>query len=272
MRAFVLIRDQAPYPRAQVIAGLQALGYDVCADGLSSSFSKKDLLVTWTPWKNSLSQRAGELHKERGGKWIVLENGYIDLPVRQYAVGLNGFNGWGNHRNENAPLDRWEALNISISPWREEGEHIAIFAQMGGHDHSLTMPPYWPDDVVQRLSSLTKRPLVYRPKPSRPRYLVKTYKNVTMPPFTDVPLSNYFKGAWISVVYSSKVAVDSLIHGIPVVYDGPMSILHTVLNRGFGDIENPHMPERLPFLCDLAYAQWSGKEIETGEPFRRLLS
>lgn len=272
MRAFVLIRDQMPYPRGSVVSGLQSLGYDVHLDGLSSSFSKKDLLVTWTPWKNSLSQRAGELHKERGGKWIVLENGYIDTPTPQYAVGLNGFNGWGNHRNENSPLDRWEALNIPIKPWREVGEHLVVFAQMGGHDHGLTMPPYWPDDIMQRLTSVTKRRILYRPKPSRPRYLVKSYANVTMPTFVGTPLTYYLDKAWLSVVYSSKTAVDSLIHGIPVVYDGPMSILHTLISRGLGDIEDPHMPERLPFLCDLAYAQWSSKELETGEPFRRLLS
>lgn len=272
MRAFVLIKDQAPYPRSSVIAGLQALGYDVCTDGLSSSFNKKDLLVTWTPWESSLSQRAGDMHKERGGKWIVLENGYIQTTTTQYAVGLNGFNGWGNHRNDNSPPDRWESLGLEIKPWRTEGEHVLLFAQMGGHDYSLTMPGYWPDDVVQRLSLLTRRPIIYRPKPSRPKYLTRQYKNVTMPPFNGVPLSNYFENAWVAVVYSSKAAVEALRCGIPALYDGPMSILRTVVERGIDLVENPPLPERWPFFCDLAYAQWSKEEIATGVPFQRLLT
>lgn len=272
MRAFVLIRDQVSYPRGAVIAGLQALGYSVHADGLSSSFNKKDLLVTWTPWKNSLSQRAGEMHKERGGKWIVLENGYIHTSIAQYAVGLNGFNGWGDHRNENSPPDRWESLGLEIKPWREAGEHIALFAQMGGHDYSLTMPSYWPDDVVQRLEMLTKRLIIYRPKPSRPKYMAKQHLNVSMPPFTDVPLSRYFENAWAVVVYSSKIAVEALRCGVPALYDGPMSVLRTIIPRGLDAIEDPPLPERWPFFCDLAYAQWSAEEISTGLPFQRLLS
>lgn len=272
MRAFVLIRDRDVYPRAAVIAGLQALGYSVQLDGLSSSFNKKDLLVTWTPWQSSLSQRAGETHKERGGKWIVLENGYIQTPVAQYAVGLNGFNGWGDHRNECSPPDRWDALQLEIKPWREGGEHIALFAQMGGHDYNLTMPSYWPDDVAQRLALLTKRPIVYRPKPSRPKYMTKQHTNVSMPPFVDVPLSGYLDNAWAAVVYSSKTAVEALRCGIPALYDGPMSILRTIVPRGIEFIEDPPRPERWPFFCDLAYAQWSKEEISTGVPFQRLLT
>lgn len=272
MRAFVLIKDQAAYPRAAVIAGLQAIGYNTYADGLSSSFSKKDLLVTWTPWKSSLSQRAGEMHKERGGRWIVLENGYIQTQATQYAVGLNGFNGWGDHRNESSPPDRWESLGLEIKPWRESGEHVVLFAQMGGHDYSLTMPPYWPDDIVQRLSLLTRRSIIYRPKPLRPKYLTKQYKNVSMPSFVDTPLSWYFENAWAAVVYSSKTAVEALRCGIPALYDGPMSILRTIVPRGVEFIEDPPQPERWPFFCDLAYAQWSAEELSTGLPFQRLLS
>ena len=273
MRAFVLMRDTESYPLAAVVAGAKALGYNVHIGGVDRTINSKDLIITWTPWRGSLSHRLGEQHKASGGKWIVMENGYISgAKDPHYAVGLDGFNGLGDHRTVMMPSDRWNSFGLEIQPWRIDGSHIALFAQMGGHDLRFTHHPHWPDDVVSRLEKLTDRSVVYRPKPSRPRYFLKIHENIKMNDLSGYRLEDYFKDAWATVVYNSKIAVESLRLGIPAVYDAPCSILKSILQPGIESIENPPMPDREQFFYDLAYAQWSASEIATGEPFKRILS
>jgi len=277
-RAFILLRDAPGYPREAVAWGAASIGYSPQFGGVDRTFGIEDLLITWTPWRGSLSHRLGEQHKQNGGKWIVLENGYIGgTKTKQYAVGLNGFNGSGDHRNNESDCDRWMALcleGLDLKPWREDGEHIVVFGQMGVHDHRFSMPPNWPDDILSRLAILTPRKVLYRPKPSRPRLLNQPHANAMNIDFNwrDAPLEQFFKNAWATVVYNSKCAVESIRCGIPALYDGTQSILSSIVERGVGCIEAPPRPSREQFFYDLAYAQWSADEISTGYPFERLLS
>jgi hypothetical protein len=161
---------------------------------------------------------------------------------------------------------------LEIMPWRERGEHVALFAQMGGHDLDVTMSLHWPDDVVDRLTALTQRTIVYRPKPERPRYFLRLHEQVTMPDFVGVPVEQFLENAWAAVVYNSKIAVEALRRGVPALYDGPNSIVGGLVPRGIENIEDPPRPEREQFFYDLAYAQWSAEEIATGAPFKRMLA
>lgn len=273
MRAFILMRDTESYPLAAVVAGVQALGYNAHIGGVDRTINSKDLLITWTPWRGSLSHRLGEQHKASGGQWVVMENGYIaGVKEPHYSIGLNGFNGFGDHRAENSAPDRWKSFGLEILPWRANGEHIAVFSQMGGHDLRFTHHPNWPDDVVSRLEGLSPRKVLYRPKPTRPRYFLKIHENVSVLESGNYEVESYLKGAWVAVVYNSKIAVESLRVGVPALFDSPCSILKSILQPGIESIENPAMPDREQFFYNLAYAQWSAAEIASGEPFKRILS
>lgn len=272
-RAFILMRDTVDYPREAALHGLQSLGYSAQFNGVDRTFNNKDLLVTWTPWKGSLSHRLGEQHKKNGGKWIVMENGYIGgLGKPYYAVGLNGFNGYGDHRNNGMSSARWESFGLPILPWVTGGDHLVVFAQMGGHDHRFTMPPNWPDDIIQRLRKITDKRILYRPKEMRPRYLTMKYENVSTPSFASLPISHCFLNAAAVIVYNSKLAVEAIRLGVPALYDGPVSILSSILQRGIEGVNNPTLPNREQFFYDVAYSQWNSVELSSGEPFQRLLS
>lgn len=272
MRAFILMHDRPGYPLESVVAGAKSLGYSVQIGGVDHSINSKDLLITWTPWRGSLSHRLGEQHKASGGRWIVMENGAISSTREpQYSVGLNGFNGYGQHRNKGMTSERWQSLELDILPWRDCGTHVAVFAQMGGHDLRFTMPPNWPDDIVSRIESLSARPVMYRPKPLRPRYFMKLHKSAKTPDFSGCEVADYLRDAWVAVVYNSKIAVEAIRLGIPALYDGPVSVLNPIVEQGIAAIENPPTPTREQFFWDLAHTQWSAKELESGTPFTRLL-
>lgn len=266
--AYVLVRQRDGYPHAAIMAGARAAGYSP-RYGFDRDIDRDALLVTWTPWRNSIADRAGERHQANGGKWVVCENGYIGLG--QTALGLGGYNGWGDHKNEASPPDRYDVLKQRLFPWREDGRHILVIGQAGGTDGRFTPPESWIDNVAEELATLTDRPVVYRPKPRYPRMPKREHANMTVAG-DSLSLGELLRGAWATVVYTSKVSVASVLAGVPVLYCGPKCVLSNQYGSGLENIENPPTFEREPWLWDLAYAQWSPDEIATGEPFKRLLA
>lgn len=266
--AYILVRQRAGYPHEAIMEGARAAGY-MPHYGFDRDIGKDDLLITWTPWRNSIADRAGERHQENGGKWIVCENGYLGLG--QTALGLGGYNGWGDHRNGGSPPDRFDELKQRVFPWREDGRHILLIGQAGGTDGRFTPATGWVDEVVDRISALTDRPIIYRPKPRYPRMPEREHANFSVAGDA-LSLGELLRGAWATVVYTSKVGVASILAGVPVLYCGPRSVLSNQYGPGLEKIEAPPVFEREPWLWDLAYAQWSPEEIALGEPFKRLLA
>ena len=78
-------------------------------------------------------------------------------------------------------------------------------------------------------------------------------------------------GAWCSVVYASSSASQSIINGVPVIYDASKIMLNDLASNDFNDITNPPTPDRLATLEKKSWGQWSLAEIESGLPFRHLL-
>jgi hypothetical protein len=70
-------------------------------------------------------------------------------------------------------------------------------------------------------------------------------------------------------VWSSSAALHSLAAGIPTFIEAPYQIVKSAGASGSPD--EPVMPERLPAFERMAFGQWRIEEIESGEPFRRLL-
>ena len=72
-------------------------------------------------------------------------------------------------------------------------------------------------------------------------------------------------------VWSSACGVKALTMGIPVVYAAPHWICAGAASR---DLAAPLMDDtaRQHALHRMAHAQWSVSEIESGEPFARILA
>jgi hypothetical protein len=268
--ARVLLRQRPEYPWEVVRDGLARLGYEVSFEVRQPA--PAELLVTWTPWRGTVVDRYGEAHRAAGGTWLVLENGYLRSAYRgdrYYCLGLNGFNGVGDHRAQGSPADRFLDLSRPALPWRTSGDHILLIGQNGGADHRYTMPAGWLDDVVERLRCLTPRPIHYLPKRQRPQFFQYRHDNVTL---REDSLERCLEDAWCAVTYNSKAAVEALLSGIPALYDGQNSAIQACVAPGIQLVERPPTPNRAQLLADLAYAQWSTAELATGRPFARFLT
>lgn len=266
MKAYSMLKHRDDYPWQSVYQGFHNMDYEVVARHIDA-----DILVTWLPWANTLHHSAGEFHKSQGKLWLVMENGYLPNihGEKYYVVGTNGYNGNGLNTGINYHSDRWGSFNLEIKPWRESGEAILVIGQFGHQDTRYSMPQNWPDSVLTRLRKITDRPIIYRPKPTRPRLPSNSYPNVVID--SDVDLIEQFGNVHAIVTWNSpSISSKALLEGVPIFIDAPNCIAKKLSAGDIIDIESPRKLSREQFFYNLAYSQWSKEEIENGMPFKLL--
>lgn len=229
------------------------------------TYEDPDIAVVFGVYKSKvpLSFPRGEVirkQRQRNKDVVVLETGYInrgDGENHHYACGLNGLNGRADFKNKNMPDDRLSLLNLKVSPWRASGKHVLLCGQVPwdasveGTDHIQ-----WLKDTYEALKLATWRPVVYRPHP-----------DIEKPA---VPLEAVLDGSWAVVTYNSNSAVDALIKGIPVFAFDEGSMAYSVSNKDLSLISEPRLFDRVQWLSDLAYSQWTPDEMREGKTWAHL--
>ena len=86
-----------------------------------------------------------------------------------------------------------------------------------------------------------------------------------------VKLEDDLRDAWACITWGSGAALKALTLGIPVFHGMPNWIGAGAALPMHADLEHPARGDRLPAFRRLAWAMWNLQEIESGEPFRRLL-
>jgi len=218
---------------------------------------------------------------------LVIDSGWIRRG-EYYAVGLGGINYEADFKNANSPADRFDRLGVEIKPWREGGEYVLLCGQRR-IDITLPCDPWqWASVMRDVVRSVTDLPILYRPYPSEP----KVYARIdgTLP--SRGSLEDDLAGAAMLVTHTSNVVVQALLDGIPCVTTGK-GVADRVVSIGLKPEPEPPLPawargkaalirhvldaprhtlpDRVPFFNDLAYAQWTKDEMESGLPFRRLM-
>jgi hypothetical protein len=252
MRAYCLIRPETHYRRECFVAGLEAAGYEVQAR-LPGAAQPGDVLTIWSRYGGH--EQIADRFEADGGTVIVAENAYLAPKdgSKYCALAVHAHNGRGKWSVGGS--ERWNALGHDLKPWRKDGRHILIclsrnFGMRGG-----IMAADWSGQVTKRLQALTDRPIRLRHHP----------RNGPEHPVFEEDL----RDAWAVVIWYSSLGVRALIHGVPVLCDAPWWIAKGAAGT-IEQVESPPMPDRLPHLKRMAWAQWSLEEIASGEPFRLL--
>lgn len=179
--------------------------------------------------------------RKAGVPWIYGDHGYFGRG-EYYRVTRNAFqcDGVSGHGVGSAAIPE-------IAPWRRGNhvlvcpphENIAVLMGFSVHD--------WLTDVAFRLTHNTDRTVKVRDR------------------FADKPLAADLKDCHAVVTWTSNVAVDALIAGVPVFCTGecassPMGRTDPI------NIEYPRYPDdRRAWLCVLACNQWTLDEIAEGK-------
>lgn len=254
-RAYNCTRREIHYRHDCFSEGLRAAGYEVRSN-VPQETKPGDVLLIWNRY-DQMHEIATRFEKA-GGTVLVAENGYLgadETGHQLYALARHAHNGRGQWY-VGGP-ERWNALGIELKPWRTDGNHILICPNRSFGMPGLAMPPDWGNTVRRRLAKLTKREVRLRPHPGNdaPRR----------------PLLDDLAGAWAVVIWASSAGVNSLIVGVPVLCESPAWICKAA-SGSLNEVEAPPMPDRLPAMHGLAFAQWSLKEIKSGEAFEKLLT
>lgn len=257
-------------------SGAHALGHDVVCD------SDDGIDVIWSVlfYGRMAGNRAiWERNIQQQKPTIVLEVGGINRGTT-WKVGLNGINRdayFGN--NSNSDSTRAEQLGLKLKPWQYDGEYILVCGQ---HDKSLQwqgMPSManWVMDTITFIQAQTKRPIIFRPHPRCPLpHIEHEFKNVKRQDpqhikgtYDDFDME--FNNIWATVSWSSNPGIHSIINGVPA-FTGPSSLAFDVAEQNLRNIETPLYPDRIRWLNDYAWTEFTIEEISQGLPIKRLTS
>ena len=236
MNVYLNLRYTVPERRAMFEAGLKRLGYNVI-HGLPAS--PDGLMVSWN--RIGTADYIARQYEAAGLPVLVTENsswGNSFAGQQWYSLARNRHNTAGMF-----PVggnDRWDRLGIKLAPWRTEGETV-ILPQRGIGAPPTAMPRDWPQTAHAKHGGRVRR------HPGKAE---------------GAPLADDLARAGKVVTWGSGAAIKALQWGIPVESDMPDWI---------GACDNTDAG-RLAMFRRLAFAQWTHKELESGEAFAWMLS
>ena len=184
----------------------------------------------------------------------------------------------GEYCYNNPDPVRWNQisrdLNISLKPWRKNGNHILLCLQRNGGWSMKGIPVVdFFNQTIQQIRQFSDRPIVVRTHPGDKKAVIYSQhlkgKNVTVS--HKKTLIEDFKNSWCTVVYNSSPSVASVIEGVPTfVLDTEYSQAASVANLQLSSIENPIMPERLEWVQKLAQCHWNDTDLISGNAWNHM--
>ena len=186
-----------------------------------------------------------------------------------------------------SPVDprRWASiknkLNITVKDYRTAGDHILICLQRnGGWSMGSFDIQDWAVDTIEMLRRHSDRPIVVRPHPGdkntrrilesqSPDCKIKFSKRVKLS--TNVSLIDDLRNCWAAVNHNSSPVVGAAIEGVPIfVTDPDRSQCKDIANTDLTKIEDPTLPDRLPWLERISMFHWNFDELKSGQCWRHM--
>lgn len=249
-RAFSNFKASPSYRARDFAAGLEALGYEMC-EKWQKHPEPDDLLLLWN--RTRTFDHIAKIYEDAGAHVIIAENGFLGADEdgsKLFALARNYHNGAGSWYIGKEPRREFE-----VKPWRQSGDHILLLPQRGIGARGVAMPTSWLADIQKRLAKITDRPIRIRRHPGADR----------SDPWPDL------RGAHCAITWGSGAGLKSLVAGIPVFHELERWIGAPAAKYGINDIEACHLNGRAAMLHRLSWAQWSSREIRSGEAFSHLI-
>ena len=221
-------------------------------------------------------------HQRRNGHHVMPVDAscfkFVDANSYFLRYSLDGvFYNTNNYANANSDDSKWQQIqqrfNLSLSPWRTQGTHVLVCLQRdGGWSMKGTDMVAWTRQTVQRLRSITNRPIVIRP---HPKHKINLSELTSLPGVSESrdgsTLQQDLSNAWAAVFCNSSSSVAAALAGIPVFADDGDCVAWAVANKDLAQIESPAMPDRTQWLNDLSSAHWTDEESRCGAIYQRFV-
>lgn len=253
--AHCLIRRNPHYRHDAFFAGFKRIGFKVSDVPVRERKVKPgDVLVVWNRY--GIFDAQAKMFERSGATVIVAENGYLPMrgTKKAFALSLWHHNGAGLWPEMESRADK---LAAELKPWRRSGDEIVILPQRGIGPEGVAMPKRWQADIEKRLGK-------------------RKFRTRQHPGLNDVkPVEKDLDRAKCAVIWGSGAGLKALCEGVPVFHEFPKWIGRFGACAGIDHIDDDDltacMGDRVAMLDNVSRAQWSVEEVETGEPFARLL-
>lgn len=247
--------------------GVKRVGWDYCSTYDVHLEPRGDMIVAYG-WKNF---HMFDTYRRAGLPFMFIDLGYWSRKKARSDYG-------GNHKvvlsakhatnyfQRNRPSDRIGEDAPKIQPWRKSGSHIVLAglsakSAAGSGLRNLE----WETWAIERIRSVTDRPILYRPKPS--------WKEAAPIPGTkfsygeSTSIEQALENAFALVTLHSNAALDALCAGVPVFSaEGLASaVSHKTIEQMISDPRRDI--DREQFLADVSYCHWRRAEISSGAMF-----
>jgi hypothetical protein len=155
------------------------------------------------------------------------------------------------------PMDR--LLESGIDLWASPHGGDVLIAAMSAkaavtHGYNFMQ---WENEMSSQIRPFTKRGIVLRTKPSKAH--------------PGIPIIEALQNSHIVISHHSNVAVDAMIRGVAVYAEKGIGKLVSISDiRGLDYAKPPCVDDRLQFLADVAYCQWTPEEMRNGKVWENL--
>lgn len=239
--------------------GLRAHGEDPqIIESFYSTECDVAVFYAWHPRTKVIQER----QLRDGNHFISMDCGWLGDRSKWRGIGFNGQNGRADYLTDpGMDNKRRKRYHWELRPWIPGTEHILVCGQMPG-DTSLRGQDHdaWIQETIEYLESIQELPVKFRqhPDPEMPHNKQKASLMADMEPAACV------------VSFNSNTAVNAVLNGIPAIVLDRGSMAWDVCGHSLDDVTDPPMPDRDQWLNDLAWKQWTLKEIESGAAWEHL--
>ena len=264
----------------------------------AEGYTECDVAVFFGSWKarekNHHITRSSVANSSRC--FICIEtpllNRVTDAPNTQWRMGVNGFlcqgATWPEY-DENFGQQRLNTLGIGDwQGWRNDPNgHILLALQLPG-DASLRGVDIndWALNAIRDIRKFSQRPIVVRNHPLSSGRAMSDHEtlarqvlmnNIAGIKFSDgamIPWKDDLRGAYCTVTYTSGLAIDSVLSGIPTMACDNGNFAWPFSSHYFEEIENLKLADANTvntWLRHLAMCQYSVEEMQSGVAWSRLL-
>ena len=230
-----------------------------------------------------LRQNAVDLQKRTNKRSLIVDSSLFlytnkTNPLHYLRYSFDGvFPTTGFYFDRDIDPSRWSQiskdLDISLRPWRTQGDHILICLQRnGGWSMRGLDVIQWMNSTILEIRKYSQRPIVVRAHPGDKKigkYLKVNHKLTSLSVREDLRAD--LKNAWATVVYNSSPSVASIIEGVPAFLTDPKpyhSQSLAVANTDISKIEDPVMNDRQQWIERLSMCHWKFDELKSGKAWK----
>lgn len=264
----------------------------------SEGYTECDVAVIFGSWKprekNHHMTRSSVAGSSRCFVCVEtpLLNRATHVPNTQWRTGINGFlcqsATWPQY-DEQFGQQRLDCLGIGAWPgWRHDPNgHVLLALQLPG-DASLRGIDIneWAFTAIQEIRKVSQRPIVVRNHPLSSGRAMKDHEtlarmvlmhNISGIKFSDgamIPWHDDLRGAYCTVTYTSGLAVDSVLSGVPTVACDNGNFAWPFSSHYIEEIEHLLLADAdtiNTWLKHLAMCQYSVEEMKSGVAWSRLI-